>query len=69
MTDEEVAAAWDALDVDTNTATRIYGWVIKGLPKEMFHLTEDEAKAWDLIADDLKEFPAPEGSTYAIPNE
>lgn len=69
MTNEEIEAAWAELDVEPTIATRLYSLIIKGMPKDMFHLTDDESKAWDLIVADMEEQPAPEGSTYAIPNE
>ena len=69
MTTEELIACWKSVDVDGDRIQRIYAMVLNGVDKEKAHLqSEDESKAWDVIADDVNKNPPPGESIVEIPN-
>jgi len=69
MTTDELIAFWASVEVEGRRIEQIYAMILNNLPKEKAYLqTEDESKAWDVIAEDVKQNPAPEGSFYEIPS-
>ena len=70
MTDDEMIALLAPLEVDGRAVEHIYRCIIMGLTKDQFRqMTPDEDKFWDILAQDMKDNPAPEGSFYDIPHE
>ena len=70
MTDEELIAFWNSVEVDGRRIEQIYAQILTGVAKKDAYLQgEDESKAWDFISKDVKQNPAPEGSIYEIPSD
>lgn len=68
MTDEELIAFWESVDVDGRRIEQMYAQIITGIPKSEVKLTPDESKAWDVIAADIDANPCPDGSEFEIPS-
>lgn len=62
-------AFWDTVDVTGRRVEQLYAMIIMGVPKNLVELSDDESKAWDVLVDDIKNNPAPEGSVYDIPSD
>ena len=68
MTDQELIDFWASVDVGGREIQRMFVLILGGANKDDFHLTLDESKAWDVIAQDIQNNPPPDGSIYEIPS-
>lgn len=69
MTDNELIEFWKSVDVDGRRIEQLYVLILQGIPKEKAFLrSDDESKAWDVIAEDVKNNQPEEGSIIEIPN-
>ena len=69
MTTEELIAFWKSVDVDGRRIEQLYAMILNGVAKENAYLkTDDESKAWDVIAEDVANNGPEEGSIVEIPN-
>lgn len=60
---------WATVDVDGRRIEQIYAMILNGVPKEKAFLqSDDESKAWDVIAQDVQDNVPEEGSIIEIPN-
>lgn len=69
LTTQQLIDFWKSVDVDGRRIEQIYVYILNGTPKSSVTLTPDESKAWDVIASDIDENPAPDGSEYEIPSD
>ena len=69
MNIEELIAFWKSVDIEGRRIEQLYAMILNGVPKEKAFLqNDDESRAWDVISNDVKKNPPPEGSVIEIPN-
>lgn len=68
MTPEEEQRFWASVDVDGRTIERLYVLILSGADKAKFLLDDDTSKAWDVIAQSIRNNPPPAGSIHEIPS-
>lgn len=68
MTNDELINFWDTVEVGGREIERMFVLILGGADKAKFNLTPDESKAWDVIAQDIKDNPCPDGAIYEIPS-
>ena len=58
---------WKSLPlIDAERIEKIYAMIVSGVQKSEITLTEDEEKAWDRIADSVRNNPPPDGSVHEL---